>query len=117
MIRMTPEADAKLKYGILDEASKLNLNVVPREVLLKLPLATTEIVDAIVDWRDSNETQEPAAGEADRGREDLERLASKLRHNGANLSRACAELGISRQRAYRLLEGRSVRELLAELGH
>ena len=62
-------------------------------------------------------TLEHYGPEADRGREDLERLASKLRHNGANLSRACAELGISRQRAYRLLEGRSVRELLAELGH
>jgi transcriptional regulator of acetoin/glycerol metabolism len=64
----------------------------------------------------TDETHEPC-GEADRGREDLRRLASKLRLNGANLSRACAELGISRQRAYRLLDGRSVRELLAELGH
>jgi len=61
--------------------------------------------------------REIATGEADRGREALERLASKLRRNGANLSRACDELGISRQRAYRLLEGRSVRELLADLGH
>ena len=81
----------------------------PRLLLEHLP---PELRPEILD-----ETQQPATVEADRGREDLERLASKLRHNGANLSRACAELGISRQRAYRLLEGRSVRELLAELGH
>ena len=55
MIRMTPEADSKLRYGIMDEASKLNLNTVPREVLLKLPLATEEIVDSIIDWRDADE--------------------------------------------------------------
>jgi transcriptional regulator with AAA-type ATPase domain len=61
--------------------------------------------------------REAGAAEGERGREDLQRLASKLRQNGANLRRACAELGISRQRAYRLLEGRSVRELLSELGH
>jgi transcriptional regulator of acetoin/glycerol metabolism len=81
----------------------------PQLLLEHLP---SELHPEIVD-----EPREPSAGEADRGREDLERLASKLRQNGANLSRACAELGISRQRAYRLLEGRSVRELLAELGH
>ena len=55
----------------------------------------------------------PIAGEGDGGRSDLARLASKLRRNGADLGRACVELGISRQRAYGLLEGRSARELLA----
>jgi transcriptional regulator with AAA-type ATPase domain len=59
---------------------------------------------------------EPAL-DADRAQEDLSRLAALLRQNGANLSRACAALGISRQRAYRLLAGRSVPELLAEQKH
>ncbi len=50
----------------------------------------------------------------DRAQRDRDRLAEQLLHNGGNLSRACAELGISRQRAYRLLAGKSVREFLAE---
>jgi type II secretory pathway component PulK len=63
MIRMTPEADGRLRYGIVDEASKLNLNTIPKEVLLRLPLATEEIADAIVDWRDPDETPQPSGAE------------------------------------------------------
>lgn len=63
MIRMTPEADGRLRYGIVDEASKLNLNSIPKEVLLRLPLATEEIADAIVDWRDQDETPQPSGAE------------------------------------------------------
>jgi len=55
MIRMTPEADSKLQYGIMDEASKLNLNTIPRDAILKLPKATEEIADSIIDWRDPDE--------------------------------------------------------------
>ena len=55
----------------------------------------------------------PIAPAGDGGRSDLARLASRLRRNGADLGRACVELGISRQRAYGLLDGRSPRELLA----
>ncbi len=50
---------------------------------------------------------------SDRASDELARLATQLRENGANLSRACAELKISRQRAYRLLGGKSVQEFLA----
>ena len=63
MIRMTPEADGKLRYGILDEASKINLNTAPRDVLLKLPKATEEIVDSMVDWRDPDENPLAAGAE------------------------------------------------------
>jgi type II secretory pathway component PulK len=63
MIRMTPEADSKLRYGILDEASRLNLNTIPRDTILKLPLATEEIADSIVDWRDTDETPLAAGAE------------------------------------------------------
>jgi DNA-binding NtrC family response regulator len=44
---------------------------------------------------------------------DLERLRERFAEHG-NLSRAAHEAGISRQRAYRLLDGRSPRELLEE---
>jgi hypothetical protein len=45
--------------------------------------------------------------------DDLARLAPALRRHGGNLTKACAELNISRQRAYRLLDGVSVKDFLA----
>ena len=63
MIRMTPDTDQKLKYGIADEASRINLNTVPKDVLLRLPKATEEIADAIVDWRDADENPGAAGAE------------------------------------------------------
>lgn len=56
MVRMTHEADGRVRFGIADEASRINLNFAPREVLLKFPKATEEIADSIVDWRDADET-------------------------------------------------------------
>jgi DNA-binding NtrC family response regulator len=44
---------------------------------------------------------------------DMERLREHLARHG-NLSRAAREAGISRQRAYRLLDGRSPQELLEQ---
>jgi transcriptional regulator with PAS, ATPase and Fis domain len=52
----------------------------------------------------------PAAGS---GPDDLQRLGPALRRHGGNLSKACAELNISRQRAYRLLDGVSVKDFMA----
>ena len=42
------------------------------------------------------------------------RLAAALRRAGGNLTKACAELQISRQRAYRLLDGVSVKDFMAQ---
>jgi transcriptional regulator of acetoin/glycerol metabolism len=39
---------------------------------------------------------------------DLERLLAALRATGGNVTRAAARLGVTRQRAYRLLEEQSV---------
>jgi DNA-binding NtrC family response regulator len=44
---------------------------------------------------------------------ELKRLAQALHQARGNITRACAELGISRARAYRLLDGQSVERLLA----
>ncbi|HOX02943.1 MAG TPA: type II secretion system protein GspK [Candidatus Paceibacterota bacterium] len=41
-------------YGLMDEASKLNLNTATLEMLQALPLMTEELAAAIVDWRDTN---------------------------------------------------------------
>ena len=43
-------------FGLVDEASKLNLNTVPAEMLEALPRMTPELAAAIVDWRDSDST-------------------------------------------------------------
>jgi hypothetical protein len=77
------------------------------EALLKLEHLPPEVLEG----QAVRESRTPAA--PDRASDDLDRLARKLRENGANLSRACKELEISRQRAYRLLAGKSVQEFLA----
>jgi len=41
---------------VTDEASKLNINTATREQLLGLPYMVEEIADAIIDWRDTDET-------------------------------------------------------------
>jgi hypothetical protein len=47
----------------------------------------------------------------DRKEHDLGALTRELEKNGGNVAAAAATIGISRQRAYRLMEGRSVEEL------
>ena len=56
----------------------------------------------------------PAAAPSDAPPLDLAQLTAALRRAGGNLSKACASLNISRQRAYRLLDGVSVKDLLAK---
>ena len=42
-------------FGLIDEASKLNLNTVTIEMLEMLPNMTPELAAAIVDWRDADD--------------------------------------------------------------
>lgn len=53
------------QYGAMDESGKLNINIATREQLLQLPGMTPEIADALIDWRDENETPEPFGAEAE----------------------------------------------------
>jgi general secretion pathway protein K len=50
---------------VVDEASKLNINTVTKGQLLALPEMLEEIADAIIDWRDEDDT--PSAGGAESG--------------------------------------------------
>jgi DNA uptake protein ComE-like DNA-binding protein len=50
---------------VVDEASKLNINTVTKGQLLELPEMLEEIADAIIDWRDENDT--PSAGGVESG--------------------------------------------------
>jgi DNA-binding NtrC family response regulator len=53
-------------------------------------------------------------GAVSRADHDLERLAAALRANGGVLAEAARSLGISRQRAYRLLKGRTIEDVLRD---
>jgi DNA uptake protein ComE-like DNA-binding protein len=50
-------------FGLVDEASKLNLNTATAEMLQLLPSMTPEFAAAIVDWRDAD--SEPGPGGAE----------------------------------------------------
>jgi len=54
--RNSNEQDHKVyHYGLVDEASKLNINTATKEMLLKLPGIDESQVDAIIDWRDKDD--------------------------------------------------------------
>ena len=52
-------------YGVADEESRLNINVASAEELGKLYRMTPEIVAAIQDWRDQDNTVTPNGAEAE----------------------------------------------------
>ncbi len=59
-----PEQGATtVTFGLIDEASKINLNTAEREVLEALPGMTSDLAAAIIDWRDEDE--EPTEGGAE----------------------------------------------------
>ncbi len=51
-------------YGLVDEASKLNLNNATLEMLEALPNMTSPIAAAIIDWRDSDSDLTPDGAES-----------------------------------------------------
>jgi len=50
------------KYGIRDEASKLNVNTATYGQLMQIPLMTDALADAIIDWRNTSTTKPTANG-------------------------------------------------------
>ena len=71
------EHDSKngaIRYGLMDESAKLNLNYLPKmglsnddltTMLLNIPQMTAEIVDAILDWIDEDDTKNPYGAESE----------------------------------------------------
>lgn len=51
-------------FGLIDEASKLNLNIVTNTTLEMLPNMTQDFAAAIVDWRDSDDNVLPLGAES-----------------------------------------------------
>ncbi|MCC6682022.1 MAG: general secretion pathway protein GspK [Phycisphaeraceae bacterium] len=54
-----------VRYGLIDEASKINVNFASRNLLLGIDGISEELVDCLIDWRDRNDTVRP--GGAERG--------------------------------------------------
>jgi general secretion pathway protein K len=48
---------------VIDESSKLNINTVTKQQLLELPFMEEDIADAIIDWRDGDDTPSTAGVE------------------------------------------------------
>ncbi len=71
------EHDSKsgaIRYGLMDESAKLNLNYLPKmglsnddisTMMLNIPQMTAEIVDAILDWMDADDTKNPYGAESE----------------------------------------------------
>lgn len=53
----------RVSVDVIDEASKLNVNTATKKQLLGLENMTEEIADAIIDWRDGNDTPSQAGAE------------------------------------------------------
>ena len=56
IVRPNPDDEHKYAYGVVDEASKLNINTASNDMLLLLPGMTPELAASIVDWRDADST-------------------------------------------------------------
>jgi type II secretory pathway component PulK len=56
ILRPDSTSDQYYGFGITDEASKLSLNIAASTELQNLPAMTSDVADAIVDWRDADDT-------------------------------------------------------------
>lgn len=57
-------AGGRFTVRAVDEASKLNINTATRGQLLALPNMVEDVADAIIDWRDKDDTPRPGGAEA-----------------------------------------------------
>ena len=53
---VVPAHPGQVTFGLVDEASRLNLNTASTNVLGALPRMTSDLTDAILDWRGTNGT-------------------------------------------------------------
>jgi type II secretory pathway component PulK len=51
------------KFGVVDEESKININIASLKTLANLPYFTRDIAASIIDWRDRNQIQLPGGAE------------------------------------------------------
>jgi transcriptional regulator with PAS, ATPase and Fis domain len=88
----------------LSQLAKQLVSVYPDEAVIKSRFLPLDIA--------CSEREPPGEHFETRRGQDLAQLSEMLERHGGNLSRACTELRISRQRAYRLLDGQSPKAVL-----
>ena len=54
-----------VRYGMDDEAGRININTADANALAALPNMTPELVDCLLDWRDADSDQRPHGAEQD----------------------------------------------------
>jgi len=59
------ESDEESAFGVVAEASRINLNSASSDMLLKLPGMTAELADSIIDWRDEDAEVSPSGAESE----------------------------------------------------
>ena len=63
--RSPDSANEGWRYGVSDEAGRLNVNVASTNELSRLPGMTPDVTAAILDWRDSDNAVTPGGAEAE----------------------------------------------------
>ena len=59
----TDRAKNEIRYGVTDQAGKININVADADTLLALPNMTNELVDCLLDYRDADNEPRPGGAE------------------------------------------------------
>jgi transcriptional regulator of acetoin/glycerol metabolism len=118
----SPELEARALEGLLlyDWPGNVReLELVVRNMLVvhgTEPVLRRSMLPAEMLPAESVSQPPPGPAGSNRAEHDLLQLGRALSANGMSLSRAAESAGISRQRAYRLLKGRSPEQLVLELG-
>ena len=63
LIASAGEADSEPRFGLIDEAARLNINTAEADVLGRLPGITEPMVHCLVDWRDRDDEPEASGAE------------------------------------------------------
>ncbi len=58
-----PDLQDGVRYGLIDESGKVNINFASEAQLLKLPGMTEELVQSLMDWRDPDDEAREAGAE------------------------------------------------------
>ena len=56
-------ADREVRYGVVDQSGLININTADEQTLLALPNMTNELVDCLMDYRDSDSETRPDGAE------------------------------------------------------
>ncbi len=60
-----PSDPGNLRFGLTDQAAHIDVNAADEDILAAIPNMTAELVDALLDYRDSDDTPRPQGAEQD----------------------------------------------------